>query len=36
MSKIIYLDNGGALIKNKDGTYDYVYENSETILYEKI
>ena len=27
--EIIYLDNGGALIKNKDGTYDYVYENSD-------
>lgn len=27
--KIIYLDNGGALIKNPDGTYEYVYENSD-------
>ena len=27
--EIIYLDNGGSLIKNKDGTYDYVYENSD-------
>ena len=27
--EIIYLDNGGALIKNPDGTYEYVYENSD-------
>lgn len=26
---ITYLDNGGALIKNTDGTYEYVYENSD-------
>lgn len=28
-SKIIYLDNGGALIENSDGTYEYVLENSD-------
>lgn len=27
--EIIYLNNGGALIKNPDGSYEYVYENSE-------
>lgn len=27
--KVTYLDNGGALIENKDGTYSYVYENSD-------
>lgn len=27
--EIIYLDNGGALIKNQDGTYEYVYDNSD-------
>ena len=26
--EITYLNNGGALIKNPDGTYEYVYENS--------
>ena len=27
--QIVYLDNGAALIKNSDGTYEYVYENSD-------
>ena len=27
--EIIYLDNGGALIKNPNGTYEYVNENSD-------
>lgn len=27
--EIIYLNNGGALIKYSDGTYKYVYENSD-------
>ena len=26
---VTYLNNGGALIKNPDGTYEYVYENSD-------
>jgi len=32
--EIIYLDNGGAVIKNPNGTYEYVYENSD-IKYEE-
>lgn len=28
-AKIIYLDNGGAVIENSDGTYSYVIENSD-------
>ena len=27
--EIVYLDNGAGLIKNADGTYEYVYENSD-------
>lgn len=27
--EIIYLNNGGALIKNPNGSYEYVYENSD-------
>lgn len=27
--EIIYLNNGGALIKNPNGTYEYIYENSD-------
>lgn len=27
--EIKYLNNGGALIKNQNGTYEYVYENSD-------
>ena len=32
--KVTYLDNAGGLIENKDGTFEYVYENSE-IKYDK-
>ena len=32
--KVTYLDNAGGLMENKDGTFEYVYENSE-IKYDK-
>lgn len=33
--EIIYLNNGGAIIINPDGTYEYVYENSDIKYDEK-